>query len=204
MLVRPRMIALIGAPLLLLLVACGGGEKKAASPTTPSGGGGGAQATATSTGGGGAQATQPSGAGTVTVSITNACDLVTKDEARAALGEAVEDPQSITVGTQSLGTTRVSILSCSFEAESGRSSLDVALWKAEGVSGNEFRQIAEQVLCAGKEKVSGVGDSACWYDTEQNELQAVKGNALIDLSITGADRPNELKTLAQKVLAKIR
>src|SRR3990172_1370309 len=108
MLVRPRMIALIGAPLLLLLVACGGG----------------------------AQATQPSGAGTVTVSITNACDLVTKDEARAALGEAVEDPQSITVGTQSLGTTRVSILSCSFQAESGRSSLDVALWKAEGVSGN--------------------------------------------------------------------
>ncbi len=148
--------------------------------------------------------TVASGTGASTI---EACRLVTKDEAAAALGEGVKDPDGVNVGTQDLapGLT-ATISSCTFDSSSGARSVEVTFWKAGGTVASQLRQAFEQLLCAQKERVTGLGDLACWYDSTKTELQVLKGATFVDFQITqasGPDRSEALKTLAQKALARI-
>ena len=208
-----RLVALVGVPLLLLIAACGGGgddngSGNNAAPTATTAPSGGAQPTATSSAGG-TQPTQPAGAGTVTVSITGACDLATKQDAAAALGEAVGDPQQVAVTSQDLGAgVKMSIAACNFNATGSSKSVSVTYWKLSGgdATSVQIRQLFSTIICAGKESVSGLGDSACWDDSDHRELQVLKGAAFIYVQIneaTGPDRTAALRSLAQKALAKL-
>jgi hypothetical protein len=145
-----------------------------------------------------------SGAGATAI---EACRLVTKDEAATALGEAVKDAAGLNVGNQDIapGIT-VSISSCTFDSNTGLRSVEVTFWRAAGTLSPQLRQAFEQFLCAQKERVNGLGDLACWYDSTHTELQVLKGTTFVDVQITqasGPDRSDALRTLAQRALARL-
>jgi len=197
----------------LLLTGCGK-KKSTTAGTTPQ---------ATQATGAGAQASPtraPAGSTAVSASpaivttiasgtgatAIEACRLVTKDEAGTALGEGVKDPAGINVGSQDIapGIT-VSISSCTFDSTSGARSVEVTFWRAGGNLASQLRLAFEQILCAQKERVTGLGDVACWYDSSHTELQVLKGATFVDVQIqtSGPDRSEALKTLVQRALARL-
>jgi hypothetical protein len=95
--------------------------------------------------------------------------------------------------------------SCVFDASNGGRTISVNYWKAAGNTAPQLRQAAEQVFCVGKERVSGLGDFACWADSSQLELQIVKGAGFVNVQITGSstNRASALQTLAQRILTKV-
>ena len=149
-------------------------------------------------------ATLPGGA---TITATDACGLFTKEDAGAALGEAVRDAGAVTVGSQQIGPgTTVSISICTFDSVAGGRSVSITYWKSAGAQATQLRQAIEQIICVGKERVTGLGDFACWNDASHKELQVLKGAGFIDVQITqvsGPDRADALRALAQKALAKL-
>jgi hypothetical protein len=151
-------------------------------------------------------AAQPTIAQGGAAAATDACGLLSKDDAAAGLGESVRDPLAVTLGTQAVGPgITVSMSSCVFDASNGPRTVSVNYWKAAGNLAPQLRQAAEQVFCVGKERVSGLGDFACWGDSTHAELLIVKGSGFIDVQITGAttNRAAALQTLAQKVLTRV-
>ena len=203
--------ALLGTISLLvivtvLLAACGGDDdEEAAAPTgqqtvttvTP-------QATAPSATTSAATA-EPGGGGAAAPS--DACALVTKEDAAAALGEDVNDPESISIGSQEIspGLT-VTISACDYSSTTTAHYVGLSAWQAAGDSASEVREVIDQVGCEGKERLSDLGDIACWYDADHNELQVLKGAAFIDLTMSGGenvDTTEALKTLAEAALDRL-
>jgi hypothetical protein len=175
------------------------GAAAQASPTRAA-----AASTAAPTSAAGIVATIASGAGATAI---EACRMITKEEAGTALGEAAKDPEGINIGSQTVapGIT-VSVSSCTYDSNSGARSVEVTFWRAAGTGTAQLRQAFEQFLCAQKERVSGLGDVACWYDSTHTELQILKGGTFVDLQISqasGPDRSEALKTLAQRALARL-
>ena len=199
----------------VLLTGCGGKKSTTTAGTTPQATqatGAGAQASPTRAAAGPTTVSASPGIVTTIASGTGAtaieaCRLVTKDEAGTALGEGVKDPAGINVGSQDIapGIT-VSISSCTFDSTSGARSVEVTFWRAGGNLASQLRLAFEQILCAQKERVTGLGDVACWYDSTHTELQVLKGTTFVDVQITqtsGPDRSEALKTLVQRALARL-
>jgi hypothetical protein len=214
----------------MLLVACSSGGSKSSSGASASTGGGlppaptvakttsGQSAATGSTSGQSGSSTTGSSAGASTGAIPNvtvqtgagigdACGLLNKQDVATALGEAVGDGQGTTVGNQTLtpGVT-ASISACDFDATNSARSVSVDLWKISGASGGQLKQLLQQLICAQKEAVSGLGDVACWYDSDHREIQILKGSSFIDLTfseIGAADRTTVIKALAGKAIAKL-
>jgi hypothetical protein len=179
-LTQKKWLAVLGATLLipaLALAGCGGKKKSdsttSAQPTEAGQATRAVQPTQGSSSGAAATATQPSVSSSPSVSITTtaggassssieACRAVTKDEATAAVGETVRDPEGINVGQQNIGPSVSAVItSCVFTAASG-SSLDVAIWRVTGTQAPQLRPLVESLLCAQKERIAGLGDVACW------------------------------------------
>jgi hypothetical protein len=134
-----------------------------------------------------------------------ACGLVTREEAATGLGEAVQAGIPFTLGSQTVGPgVTVSISSCTFDTAGGR-SVSIAYWRAAGNVSAQLRQAIEQIVCAGKERVTGLGDFACWYDSNRMEIQIVKGAGFVDVQFIGTsgDRSAALRTLAQRALGRM-
>jgi len=215
-----KVILLLAALVLLPALALTGCSKKKSTSTTGTGStpqptqapSTGAQAsptraptasTAVPTSPAGFVPTIASGTGATAI---EACRLVTKDEATAALGEAVKDPVGLNIGSQDVAPgLSVTISTCNFDSNTGARSVQVTFWRAGGAVSAQNRQIFEQILCAQKERVTGVGDVACWYDSTHTELQVLKGSTFVDIQIqaSGPDRTEALKTLVQKALARL-
>jgi hypothetical protein len=174
------------------------GQTTQASPTRAAG----ATAVATSPGGV-ALPTIASGSGALAF---DACRLFTKQEATTALGGPVGEPDGFSLGNQTVapGVT-VTVSSCSYSATSGVTSVDVTFWRASGTGAAQMRQAMEQLLCQGKERVQGLGDLACWYDEQRNEILALKGSTFVDISLdgVGAARADALRTLVQQALSRV-
>ncbi|HXH20600.1 MAG TPA: hypothetical protein VNN10_01130 [Dehalococcoidia bacterium] len=214
-------IATVAAVMLaaaLALSACGGDKDSESSPTAAPqsqatqapGGGAGATATrpaaaataAPTTPAGGVVATIAAGTGALAI---EACRLVTRDEITAAVGEQVQDPQGFNVGTQTVapGLT-VSVSACSYQ--SSRGSVDITFWRAGGTVSPQIRQALEAFLCEQKERVQGIGDLACWYDSTRTELLVLKGTTFIDVQLEAANpqRTQEaIRTLVQRALSRL-
>lgn len=117
-----------------------------------------------------------------TGSTTGACALVTRQDAETALGAPVKPAESVTLPRQNMGAFSVEIAACDYRAASGTGQVSIQTWKAP--QSGQVAMIAG-AICTGAEKISGVGDSACWLDRTHTELQIFKGATFIGLTVQG-------------------
>jgi hypothetical protein len=118
----------------------------------------------------------------------SACSLLTKEDAAAALGEAVEGPRNTAMpgGPSSCeytgsGIHKVHLNVIPFTAESA------AVYKG---------------MCAKKDQqgLTGLGDIACWYNDKHAELQMLKGLTFYSIEFRGNGDPTEpIKGVMKKV-----
>jgi hypothetical protein len=138
---------------------------------------------------------------------SDACGLVTKDDAAAALGEPVQDPKGSSTGARQLAPgVSVSGSACSFGSTTSARDLTVNLYRGSGAVSAQARTLVEQTLCSSKERVSGLGDVACWNDSSHTELQFLKGSQFVDIQITqasGPDTTQALTALARKAAGRM-
>jgi hypothetical protein len=135
-----------------------------------------------------------------TGSTTGACALLTKQDAAAALGAPVNDGKSLDVPKQNMGVFTVEIASCSYDKTGGGGEVSLQTWK--GPAGDQVK-LMSTIVCQGKEKVAGLGDSACWYSPEHREIQVFKGASFVDLTVRGAPNDDAVKNLAKKIVDKV-
>lgn len=148
-----------------------------------------------------AAATQPAGGNSS--SVGNACDLLTKSEVEEALGETVNAPDfGDSIDTPISGGGTASVTTCGYTSESYASSISVTFWSAPGL--DQGIQGMINLACTGKDEVSGVGDQACWYDSQHLEIQAAKGGYFLDIFATmSGDATDVLQTLASKAADRL-
>jgi len=128
------------------------------------------------------------------------CALLTKQDAAAAVGEAVGEPKPIRPGRS--GTPGMSVSACEYES-AAQHSIQVNVWRFTGDSAGSFVQVYRGE-CAKKEQLSGVGDMACWYNADHRELQVLKGATLLTFVIKRSGNATEaLATVARKALARL-
>ena len=127
----------------------------------------------------------------------NACGLLTRDEATAAVGSTVGEGK-LTAGGR-MGGSGIDVSGCTYAA--GAKDLQVSLWR--------FAPSAQQSLeiyrglCKQKEQAAGLGDLACWYNASHNELQVLKGSALVIVQLRGRS-PDALTTVAKQALGRLK
>lgn len=191
----------------LALAACGGDDDSGGGTATSTAGG---QVTQTTAAGNTSGAT--TAAATVAATATqqassggaNPCDLLTKSDVETALGESVNDAEYTLAGDTPVSadvTATVSV--CSYSAIAGISSISLDIWSAPG-NDSGIKQLT-QFVCSSKESVSGLGDVACWYDSDHTELQLSKGASFLDLQFTTltGDGTELLQALAKKVIGRL-
>lgn len=140
------------------------------------------------------------------VAAGDACGLLTKDEAAAALGEAVNAPKPASVPPLPVapGVT-LTPSACDYDAVSSPGHVRVTLFQSTGGSAAQSQQF-RQIICGGKEQVTGLGEVACWYSAQHRELQVFpKAGILLDIEmvIAGKDVSEQVKTLARQVLGRL-
>ena len=127
------------------------------------------------------------------------CALLTRQEAAAAVGEAVGEGKSTVVdmrgnpGIEAGG-------SCAFESSSNVHGLKLNMYVYPAPIVEALRKRAAQ-----KEQVAGLGDAAWWYDANHRELQVLKGRTSLSITLTrSGDAAEALKTVAKKALDRLR
>ena len=123
----------------------------------------------------------------------DACSLLTKDDAATARGEAVKGPE---VRSRPGGPS-----SCEY-AGSGIHvvHLNVIPLTAEGAG-------IYKAMCAqkGKEGLTGLGDTTCWYNDKHGELQVLKGLTFFSIELRKSGDPTEaIKGVARKVYDRVK
>jgi len=123
---------------------------------------------------------------------------MTKEEAAAAVGEAVQQ-KPIRPGGSMEGVT---VAACDYEAPS-KSHVQVTVWRPSGDSASMFLQIYKSE-CLKKEQQTGLGDLACWYSKDHRELQVMKGTTIMTFEIRRSGNTTEaLMTVAKKALTRL-
>jgi hypothetical protein len=126
------------------------------------------------------------------------CALVTKQEAAAAVGEAVADGKSTIVDTKSSPAMQGGG-SCVFDSPSTAHYLKVNMYRYTPQIAAAYRS-----RCAKKETVPGISDVACWYDSKHTELQLIKGVTSLALQLSRRGDPAEaLKTVAKAAASRL-
>jgi hypothetical protein len=126
----------------------------------------------------------------------NACTLLTRDEASAAVGSVVSEGK-LTAG-KSMSAAGIEVSGCSY---AGAKDLSVSLWR--------FSPSAQQSLevyrglCKQKEQAPGLGDVACWYNAKHNELQVLKGTSLLIFELRSGTG-GALTTAAKQALGRLK
>ena len=128
----------------------------------------------------------------------DACSLLTKEDAAAALGEAVKGPKALSNLPAGPGTT---VSSCEYEG-SGLHKVQVNLTRLPASSVAMYR-----AMCAkkGQDGLAGLGDVACWYNEKHEELHALKGSAFISVELRRSGNPTGAITgVMKKALERLR
>ncbi len=127
------------------------------------------------------------------------CALMTRQEAAAAVGEAVGEPKPIAPGRGAM--PGVDVTACEYESAT-KHSVQVTVWRFSESAG-QFRQFYQAAI-GKKERVPDLGDIASWYNAEHRELQVLKGSTLLILEIHRSGNATEvLTTAAKKALARL-
>ena len=128
----------------------------------------------------------------------DACALLTKQDAVAALGEDVTQTESKSGLPMGPGMTASS---CGYEG-SGYHKIHLSLMRFTPETAAYYK-----AMCAkkGKEGLTGLGDTACWYNAEHEELQVLKGTTLITIELRGLEKPTEpIKAAARSVFTRLK
>ena len=193
-------LSLVGIGTLLSGMACS--SKKSPTSSTPA-------STSRST-----TASTPPRAGATSRLKTSApaaqgidpCGLINLNDAASALGEAVDAAKRSAARTiPAVPGVSVTAQNCSYDSTTTAHSVSLDLWSVAAADADKLKQGIDQIVCASKEKIAGLGDVACWYSTTHDELQVAKGGAFVDLTISNggkaADQP--LMSLAQSALGRL-
>jgi hypothetical protein len=128
----------------------------------------------------------------------DACSLLTKEDAAAALGEAVSGPESTPAMSDGAGAT---VSSCEYTG-SGIHSVHLNLMRLSPDTVQMYKQMCAQ---AGKEGLTGFGDVACWYSAKHDELHVIKGTAFISIELRRSGDPTEaIKGVMKRALEHLR
>ena len=141
-----------------------------------------------------ASASLPSKAAT---SALEACSLLTKEDAAAALGVAVSGPESHSGLAMGPGATASN---CSYSG-SGLERLNLNLIQMSPDMATMYR-----AMCAEKDHtgLTGLGDISCWYSDRHEELQVLKGTTFISIELHKGGNPTEaIKGVMKKALAHL-
>jgi hypothetical protein len=128
----------------------------------------------------------------------DACSLLTKEDAAAALGEAAAGPKATGPMSDGAGST---VSGCEYTG-SGIHSIQLNLTRLPASSVPMYKGMcAEQ----GHDGLAGMGDVACWYNDEHAELHVIKGNAFLSIELRRGGNPTEpIKAVMKKALAKLK
>jgi hypothetical protein len=140
-----------------------------------------------------ANAAQAKPAGPATA---DACSLLTKQSATAALGEAVSGPKSTRLADA--GST---VSSCEYTG-SGIHRVHLNLMQLPPDQAAVYKALCAQ---KGREGLSGLGDVACWYNQKHEELQVLKGASFFSVELRRSGDPTEaIKGVAKTVFDQLR
>ena len=128
----------------------------------------------------------------------DACSLLTKEDAAAALGEAVSGPTS----TPSRPMGPVGTVSGCEYSGSGVHTIHLSLTR---LAPNAVPMYKAKCAQAGKEGLAGLGDVACWYSAKHEELHVIKGAAFISIQLhRGGDPTEAIKSLMKRASDRLR
>lgn len=135
----------------------------------------------------------------------DACALLTKDDAEAALGGSVNAP---TTNNIEQGGTVVS--QCHYSSMSGSTIKQVGVLARQSPTADEARQAFQRAQGAAKDlsgtepqKIAGLGDDAYWTGGNLAQLNVLKDNVwlIVTANPGQGDRLEASKAAANKVLA---
>jgi hypothetical protein len=128
----------------------------------------------------------------------DACALLTKQDAATALGE------DATQGDKKSGLPMgpgMTASSCEYTG-SGYHRIQLTLMRFTPETAAMYKAMCAQ---KGKEGLSGLGDTSCWYNAEHEELQVLKGTTLITIELRGLKNPTEpIKAAAKSVYSRLK
>ena len=132
----------------------------------------------------------------------NACAVVTKQDAVAAIDEELRDGKPAVAGRSIIQGAAAS--TCEYTGR-GLHTVQVHVWRvpADGTAGlkRTFQGLCEMKETGG---LSGMGDGACWYGSARDEVQLLKGVTLVDIVVRkNGDATEALKSLAKAALARL-
>jgi hypothetical protein len=126
------------------------------------------------------------------------CALLTRQDAAAALGENVAQPESKSGLPMGPGMTASS---CEY-AGSGYHKIHLNVMRMTPDTAAIYR-----AMCAkkGHEGLAGLGEMSCWYDSDHEELQVLNGTTFFSIELRGIKNPTEpIKAAARSVYARLK
>jgi hypothetical protein len=133
----------------------------------------------------------------------DACTLLTREEAVAAVGEALDQPKASGPFPVPMGGIDTAVTACAFESPKSVHGIKLTVHHAPPEKAARFKQFYQGV-CARKECVSGLGDMAWWYSAEHSELQVLKSASLLIIKLSRSGNGTEaLQTVAKKALGRL-
>ncbi len=122
----------------------------------------------------------------------DACTLLTKPDAEAAVGGPVGEGKATNVNSGGHVTK-----ACAYDGAGGRHiQLNMFVFAPGSAEIQVYRG-----LCAKKEQVAALGDIACWYNEKHRELQMLKGGTVMTIEISrSGDATDALKAVGKKVV----
>ena len=127
---------------------------------------------------------------------SEACTLLTKEIAAAALGEAVTGPKSTAIPSGASGPGSGAASSCEYTG-SGLHTVHLNVMHFDAATAAMYKQRCAQKT---KDGLTGLGEVACWYNPKHEELQVLKGTTFLSLQMRRAGDPTEaIKGAAKKI-----
>jgi len=123
-----------------------------------------------------------------------ACSYLTKEDAAAALGEAVKGPDATSMGKGKASA-------CEYEG-SGLHRVHLNVMPFDAATAAMYK-----AMCAKKNRdgLTGLGDVACWYNDKHGELQVLKGLTMYSVELQkSGDQTEAIKGVARKVYDRVK
>ena len=93
---------------------------------------------------------------------------------------------------------------CEYQSATAPATVQVYVWCFSNDSTGQFLRQRYEKGCASKERLSGLGDVACWYNSEHRELQVLKGTSFLIIRPKDDGNATEvLTTVSKKALARL-
>ncbi|HET9269004.1 MAG TPA: hypothetical protein VFO31_12600 [Vicinamibacterales bacterium] len=141
-----------------------------------------------------ASAAMPAGA----APADDACAYLTKADAATALGEGVTQSEKKSGLPMGPGMTASS---CGYTG-SGYHKIQLNLMRLTPETAAMYKAMCAQ---KGKEGLTGLGETACWYNDEHEELQVLIGTTFLSIELRGLKNPTEpIKVAAKSVFARLK